>query len=73
MILCINSFMTNGGEEENKSMLDIIGGMIGVYFLIAMLSLFAYIIFKKGNWKKSLLHIGISVVLLTITVVASIQ
>nr|WP_173812539.1 hypothetical protein [Dendrosporobacter quercicolus]NSL46751.1 hypothetical protein [Dendrosporobacter quercicolus DSM 1736] len=54
-------------------MLDIIGGMIGVYFLIAMLSLFAYIIFKKGNWKKSLLHIGISVVLLTITVVASIQ
>ncbi|MDU4960502.1 MAG: hypothetical protein E6X17_07550 [Sporomusaceae bacterium] len=54
-------------------MLDMFAGVFGVYFIGAMLSLFVYIIFKKGNWKKSLMHIGLSVLLVALTVAIEIM
>lgn len=50
--------------------LEIAGGIIAIYFIVAMMFLFAYIYFKKGSWKKSLLHIFISILLLVIVVMA---
>lgn len=52
-------------------MVEIVAGFIAVYFIIGMLSLFYYIFFKKGNWKKSLIHVGISVFLLMFTIAFS--
>ncbi|WP_312522721.1 hypothetical protein [Anaerospora sp.] len=52
-------------------MVEIAAGIISVYFIAGMLSLFYYIFFKKGNWKKSLLHVGISVFLLIFTIAFS--
>lgn len=48
--------------------LEIAGGIIAIYFIVAMMFLFSYIYFKKGSWKKSLLHIFISILLLVIVV-----
>lgn len=39
--------------------------MIGVYFLFGMMMFFNYLYFKKGSLKKSILHIFISVALLS--------
>lgn len=48
--------------------LEIAGAIIAIYFIVAMMFLFSYIYFKKGSWKKSLLHIFISILLLVIVV-----
>lgn len=50
--------------------LEIAGAIIAIYFIVAMMFLFSYIYFKKGSWKKSLLHIFISILLLVIVVMA---
>jgi flagellar basal body-associated protein FliL len=50
------------GNFEN--IFNIVGGIIGIYFIIAMLLFFRYLYFKKGSLKKALLHILLSVLLL---------
>lgn len=50
------------GNYEN--IFNIAGGIIAVYFIIAMLLFFRYLYFKKGSLKKALLHILLSVLLL---------
>ncbi|WP_409308748.1 hypothetical protein [Pectobacterium sp. B1J-3] len=52
-----------------ETVLELLGGAIGIYFIIAMLMFFYWFYFRKGSLKKSLLHIGLSLVLLS-TVVA---
>lgn len=51
------------GNLEN--IFNIVGGIIGVYFIIAMLMFFRYLYFKKGSLKKALVHILLSVLLLS--------
>lgn len=55
--------------ENFENIINIIGGIIGVYFIIAILMFFRYFYFKKGSLKKALIHILLSIVLLC-TVVA---
>jgi hypothetical protein len=50
------------GNFEN--IFNIAGGIIGVYFIIAMLMFFRYFYFKKGSLKKALIHILLSIILL---------
>lgn len=50
---------------------ETIVGIITVYFITGMLSLFYYIFLKKGNWKKALIHVGISMFLLMFTIAFS--
>lgn len=50
------------GNFEN--IINIVGGIIGVYFIIAMLMFFRYLYFKKGSLKKALIHILLSILLL---------
>lgn len=52
-------------------MVELVAGFIAVYFITGLLSLFYYIFFKKGNWKKALIHVGISVFLLLFTIAFS--
>lgn len=47
-----------------ENIINIVGGIIGVYFIIAMLMFFRYFYFKKGSLKKALIHILLSIVLL---------
>lgn len=54
------------GNLEN--VFNIVGGIIGVYFIIAMLMFFRYLYFKKGSLKKSLIHIVVSVLLISAVV-----
>jgi len=53
-----------------ENIFNIIGAIIGIYFIIAMLLFFRYLYFKKGSLKKSLLHILVSVILLCALVAA---
>jgi hypothetical protein len=48
-----------------ENTINIIAGVIGVYFLFGMMMFFNYLYFKKGSLKKSILHIFISVALLS--------
>jgi len=50
------------------TVVDVIAGVLGVYFIIAMLMFFHWFYFRKGSPKKSLIHIGISVALLCVVV-----
>lgn len=50
------------GNFEN--IFNIAGGIIGVYFIIAMLMFFRYFYFKKGSLRKALIHILLSIILL---------
>ncbi|RKD32843.1 cytochrome b family protein [Lacrimispora algidixylanolytica] len=50
------------GNFEN--IINIVGGVIGVYFIIAMLMFFRYLYFKKGRLKKALIHVLLSILLL---------
>ncbi len=50
--------------ENFENIINIVGGIIGVYFIIAMLMFFRYFYFKKGSLKKALIHILLSIVLL---------
>ncbi|WP_312522732.1 hypothetical protein [Anaerospora sp.] len=52
-------------------MVESVAGFIAVYFITGMLTLFYYSFFKKGNWKKSLVHVGISMFLLMFTIAFS--
>lgn len=47
-----------------ENVINVIAGVLGVYFVIAMLMFFHWFYFRKGSPRKSLIHIGISVVLL---------
>lgn len=50
--------------------LEIAGAILAVYFLVGMMFFFRYLYFKKGSWKKSVLHIFISLLLFTIVIMA---
>ncbi len=50
--------------ENFENIINIVGGIVGVYFIIAMLMFFRYFYFKKGSLKKALIHILLSIVLL---------